>query len=461
MAYIISNDNVNGYSRADFISALAAKQDVLVSGENIKTINNHSVLGGGNLDVKPRAYIYDLNTVEQGLYDDAMTTLASLNPNGDYVTFGFISDLHTMPTNSEIQAADDIEVVVADILAGGINLKSISEGQTIAGQIKATYPTNDASYYGASSRPSMKLLGAIANDFGIDAVFCGGDLSSGRLPYNTYAYMLEKVYGMFDEYISVPFFFIEGNHDYMYDSSVPERSGSEWIKYQDRFNAPRGLETVYVRNIAEAVAYGDSKPLLGYYVNIDKGGKNRVRFGIMSNYEGQVGTSMNYVMHIADKNAADWTLCTMEHTNPAYLQPYYEACLKGVRKGTGGSTGQHTFPVMNNGVRLGALIGHIVGHIHQSLMGRTTGDIGTTSNPLDYWYHTITVSNAYSDNSDTYNKNNANGYCFSIFVVDTDNWWLYEYQPGRHPRNDANYTEVEGMYEKVSDGLYRYKIFHQ
>lgn len=30
---------------------IAAKQDTLVSGTNIKTINNHSILGSGNLDI--------------------------------------------------------------------------------------------------------------------------------------------------------------------------------------------------------------------------------------------------------------------------------------------------------------------------------------------------------------------------------------------------------------------------
>ena len=45
-------------------------------------------------------------------------------------------------------------------------------------------------------------------------------------------------------------------------------------------------------------------------------------------------------------------------------------------------------------------------------------------------------------------------------IFDTDNWWLYEIQVGKHNRDDSKYPAVEGSYEKVSDGVYRYKINH-
>ena len=51
MAYIINNDNSSGYSRADFLTALGQKQNTLVSGVNIKTVNGSSVLGVGDLAV--------------------------------------------------------------------------------------------------------------------------------------------------------------------------------------------------------------------------------------------------------------------------------------------------------------------------------------------------------------------------------------------------------------------------
>lgn len=42
-------------------TALDTKQDTLVSGTNIKTINNQSVLGNGNLDVKD-VFLVEYNT---------------------------------------------------------------------------------------------------------------------------------------------------------------------------------------------------------------------------------------------------------------------------------------------------------------------------------------------------------------------------------------------------------------
>ena len=38
--------------QTDLVSALQAKQNELVSGTNIKTINNESILGSGNIDIQ-------------------------------------------------------------------------------------------------------------------------------------------------------------------------------------------------------------------------------------------------------------------------------------------------------------------------------------------------------------------------------------------------------------------------
>lgn len=459
MAYIISNDNANGYSRADFISALAAKQDVLVSGENIKTINHQSLIGQGNvqIDISPQIYEYDLTDLEQTLHDDTITKLNAVNPidpstgKRKYVSFGFITDLHTMPTKTQIVADDDIENVVSDILAMGIELEQAENDQTISEQIRSTWPTSDASYYGASSEGSVKLLGSIAHDFGLDAVFCDGDLSSGRLPYNSYAYMLEIMARMVRKYISVPYFLADGNHDRQYSSDVAYRKAVEWKKFRDRFNTPRGLKVRYVCDNADACAFmGDEIPI-GYSVDIDKGGENRLHVAVIPMYGSKQTVSMNYAISIddTDKNANDWTLVTMSHTNVQYVATYYTASLAGRAHGKGNSSNQNQYPVMNMGNKLKACIGHIDGHIHQSLVDNAFGDN----------FHRITVSSAYADNTDAYKFNTDNGYCFSVFTVDTDNWWLYEHQVGRRPRVDSNYQEVEGNYEKVADGIYRYKIY--
>ena len=43
-------------------------------------------------------------------------------------------------------------------------------------------------------------------------------------------------------------------------------------------------------------------------------------------------------------------------------------------------------------------------------------------------------------------------------MFDTDENWVYELQVGAAERNDANYPDVEGVYEKVENGVYRYKM---
>jgi hypothetical protein len=61
-------------------TALDAKQDTLVSGTNIKTINNNSILGSGNIDVQPT--IDSTNKLNADLVDDTSS-------NNKFVTITF------------------------------------------------------------------------------------------------------------------------------------------------------------------------------------------------------------------------------------------------------------------------------------------------------------------------------------------------------------------------------------
>lgn len=51
--------------QTDLQNALNAKQDVLVSGTNIKTINGSSILGSGNLSIPSESYVYQVGSVNQ------------------------------------------------------------------------------------------------------------------------------------------------------------------------------------------------------------------------------------------------------------------------------------------------------------------------------------------------------------------------------------------------------------
>lgn len=445
MAFIIGR---SGYTKAQFLQSLAGKQDTLDSGVNIKTINGNNILGAGNVDINPRHYEYDLTDTEIALKTDTISKINTYNPNGSYVMIGFITDIHTMPTKSEISEDTGVESVVEAILASGIELEPAAEGETIAGEIRSTWPSSDVNYYGKTSERSIVLLGAICHDAGVDAVLCNGDLSSGRLPYNSYAYMLEIIARTFDQYISVPYFIADGNHDRKYDSNVQARINSEWRKYMARFVHPKNLGLIYVKDIQEAVVQGDANPLLGYSVDINKNQANKLRLAVLSNYEksngGVYATSLNYSMSMTNHNANEWVLCCISHTNFHFSTSYYDAAFNGTAKSKGASSDQHTFPAMNNGVKYKGVLGGIHGHLHQSACSEDSG------------YHLIRVINSYGEK----NSSSSDNYGFSIFIFDTDNWWLYEIQVGRHSRNDADYPDVEGLYEKIATGVYRYKIKH-
>lgn len=452
MAYIIGQSE---YTKAEFLQSLEGKQDLLVSSENIKTINGNNILGAGNVDINPRHYDYDLTETELALKADTISKIKSYNPNGNYVMIGFITDLHTMPTRDVILADEGIEDVVAAIQSYGIELEAVEAGQTIAGQIRETWPSNDASYYGKTAERSIILLGSICHDAGVDAVFCNGDLSSGRLPYNSYAYMTEILTRKFEKFISVPYFIADGNHDRRYNSNVAARINTEWRKYQSRFIRPKNLSVIYVKDIPEAATYGDEYPLLGYSVDIDKNSNNKLRVAVLSNYEKKNGdipsayadysyaTCRQYTMSMTTRNPSDWVLCGVAHNIFAQDTSYYSCAFDGTAKGIGAGSDQHQFPAMNGGNKYKGVVGGIYGHLHVS------------SHAVDSGYHQIRVIDSRADVGAS-----TNNYGFSIFIFDTDNWWLYEIQVGKHNRDDSKYPAVEGSYEKVSDGVYRYKINH-
>jgi hypothetical protein len=69
------------YNNNDVETAYRQLQPLLVSGTNIKTINNQSLLGSGNLTANDigAATVSDVNTAISNLVDSAPTTLNTLN----------------------------------------------------------------------------------------------------------------------------------------------------------------------------------------------------------------------------------------------------------------------------------------------------------------------------------------------------------------------------------------------
>lgn len=466
MGYIVNISGDGGYTRDDFVTALGDKQDKLISGTNIKTVGGQSVLGSGNLDFtqgggEQQEYPQEamLTQAEKQYRSNTLARIDELNPivngNRKYMMFGFISDLHTMPTNPEINAVDDADMQadVQSILDAGIVFPNwdgdgyVTDAMAIASYIKDSWPTNDASYYGnQNSEQSVRLLGAIAHDAGIDAVFCGGDLSSGRLPYNSYSYQLYQMKKMLDKYITVPHYFTDGNHDRKYDTNVIRRTNTEWLKWLHLINSSGAT---YISGNDER--YGDRGNT--YFVDFPK---HKVRAVCVSSYENteQVGagyTNAPAPYNIFDalsfnnpQDAEEWTVLAYSHYNASdalfYLLGYF---FSGERIGNetgaywGGSTGyiagfmnpdksttnskyQSQYDGKSKNAQYGrgfagkGVIGWLSGHVHNVSDGfavTVPGD-GDERKLLNR----ATISSAAQSE-----------HTFSIFIIDDDNFkvhWL-------------------------------------
>lgn len=462
-SYVINNSGTSGYSRADFVSAIEDKQDVLVSGQNIKTINGNSVLGSGNIEVNvtpptPQEYPQEalLTDTEKQYRATTLARINELNPivNGKrkYMMFGFISDLHTMPTQATINAVENADMVadVQTILDAGVVFPNwegdgnVNNASAIASYIKSAWPSNDESYYGSSSEQDIRLLGAIAFAAGFDAVFCGGDLSSGRLPYNCYSYQLYQMKKMFDKYITVPHYFTDGNHDRRYNDDVAHRNNDEWDKWLKLMNSDGAS---YIT--ANESRYGNKSNT--YYIDF---ASHKVRAVMRSVYEGITTSSAmggspygyNDFDALSFENPADaqeWTVMGFCHYNTDStglhwaMYHYYTGSRIGADTGRpwGSSTGytagfinpdksttNNSYQSQYDGQSKNAQYGS--GYAGKAAIGMFYGHVHTLAD------FTITVPSAEGDDRQLLNhlsiqNSSAGGYTFSIFIIDDDNYKLH------------------------------------
>lgn len=478
MAYIINDNGNGGYSRADFVSALEGLQPLLVSGQNVKTVNGSSVLGSGNLEVgvtppTPQEYPQEalLTDTEKQYRANTLARINELNPivNGKrkYMMFGFISDLHTMPKeqgstvrpNEEyyLDSVQDIRKDVEEMMEAGIEFmdESCVDAESTAQYIYNSWPSDDYAnadnphgYYGLCAEKDIRLLGAIAYAAGFDAVLCGGDMSSGRMPYDCYSYQLYQIKKFFDKYVTVPKYFTDGNHDRKYDDNVIRRTNAEWLKWLNLMNS-NGANYIS----ANDARYGDAGNV--YYVDFPK---YKIRVIGLSSYEGTYNFNTGYSLAPFGYNffdalsfenpqdAKDWTVLAFSHYNPntdlevllsyyysglrigkpagdpwggstrnvagfmnpdkSVMNPHYESRCDGVSKnaqygtGSGGSD--------DRGIPGKAVIGLLSGHVH-SLAGFSI----TESNDKKLLNQLSIMSS--EDSS----------YTFSIFIVDDDNFKLH------------------------------------
>ena len=94
-------------------SGLSSKQDTLVSGTNIKTINNESLLGSGNIAVGG-----DANVIESISVNNVQQTVTNKNVNIDLTDYALTDDIPTavseLANDSEFQTASDVTTILAN-----------------------------------------------------------------------------------------------------------------------------------------------------------------------------------------------------------------------------------------------------------------------------------------------------------------------------------------------------------
>ena len=137
-------------------SGLSSKQDTLVSGTSIKTINNESLLGSGNIDIQEGGPIdtsissTSENAVQNKVIYNALSGKAdSSHSHGNITNAGAIS--------SDTSVASGDKLILSDASSSGKLIRSnISFGSSTT-----TYLRNDGTWStpsSSSSKPKMVLL---------------------------------------------------------------------------------------------------------------------------------------------------------------------------------------------------------------------------------------------------------------------------------------------------------------
>lgn len=115
-------DTATTYTKSQVDTAIATKQDTLVSGTNIKTINNQSLLGSGNINIQGGGS----NVIEltQAEYDE----LTDIDPDVFYI----ITDADGGATTGQVQTMIDNSISgKQDTLVSGTNIKTINNQSLI------------------------------------------------------------------------------------------------------------------------------------------------------------------------------------------------------------------------------------------------------------------------------------------------------------------------------------------
>ena len=403
-----------------------------------------------NPDPEPEPELAERYTYEEGSNDlmlmrDAINRVNYIKnvkcAGHDTMVFGFLTDLHTVLTNEEIMADEDAPE-----------------------SVKQAWPASDSgcNYYGDTAKYDIKLLGSICywlGEYGIDvdAVFCGGDFSGGKLPYECYSYMLDKMSDLVDYYIQVPHFTVEGNHDRWYaakdckGNALPKRSNEEWLAYLKKFNTP-GMAVYTTKSAETDKSTGEYKWGLyegncgnTYYVDFPK---HKVRVIMYSQYErvclssfdgsaaGNGGGPFYANMYEAlqmpisyRKNGKlPWTVFAVGHNYQNNRVPVWLSWYRGGTISRNATSDNYSFGDMNGECPGKATAGIIQGHWH-----RFGESISTTDGTIN-----VLEMNTYQGFTGVRPR------VLSIFVLDTTAYKLYDIKVGAQYGSDSLSKDYTG-----------------
>ncbi len=397
----------------------------------------------------------DVAVLEGKLLSDILAKVDEVNPVDPatgarkYVSFAMISDIHKC--------------------------------KRVAGDDAATDPVTTYWYGSAGclteAEQSIRLLGMVATNAGLDAVINGGDLSTAPI-YNggaqdrglteaEYTNEIWNVKAMFDRHLSpdVPLFTIDGNHErnYSLNGADMHMSDEAWAYVQTNFNTSaaaaraRGIGVTYHRDLANAKLGDSTGRFTGNSFHLDfrrllaSGGPN-VRIACVSLYDGAAGAESQYRVYDAAQfydaggNLLDADL-TPENTVMGMVAHGAEEKVRG-ESGRGaagtlqcGFMNGYSNPANQSGPwNLGThkgrgFFGLVAAHFHFTNEKEITNNYDTQANPGNTVHASaVSVASAYAVNCPSKPKSHELGteaaYHFSVFVVDTDANKLREIRVG-------------------------------